>query len=232
MIDFDKDDVKVKRIIKLFVSSTIDIIEESGLEQVTVREVAKISGYNPATIYNYFDNSRQLIFFASLNFMKDYFKGIEKIIEQDQDPLDNYLNLWREFCRYSYQNPKIYYSIFGENIDESPKVLIEKYFKLYPDDFKYSPADYLPVLTDSFAEDNVTKPLRICVNNGCLTLKQAKKIDEVNMFFYQGMLSLLVNQRVSYSVEKATKKTVDHIKQVINNVVLENSAKKLEEIDF
>ena len=85
MIDFDQDDVKVKRIIKVFVSATIDIIENKGLDDVTVREVAKISGYNPATIYNYFDNSRQLIFFASLNFMKDYFKNIEDIIKIKTD---------------------------------------------------------------------------------------------------------------------------------------------------
>ncbi|HKL13277.1 MAG TPA: TetR/AcrR family transcriptional regulator [Halanaerobiales bacterium] len=231
MIDFDKDDVKIKRIIKVFVSSTIEIIKEDGLDAVTVREVAKISGYNPATIYNYFDNNRQLIFFASLNFMKDYFKEIENIIDRDKDPLDNYMQLWSKFCYFSYKNPKIYYSIFGENIDEDPEVLIEKYFKLYPEDFKYSPADYLPVLTDSFAENNITKPLKECVKNNCFTFKQAQKIDEVNMFFYQGMLSLLVNKRVSYSVEQATQKTVDHIQQVINNVINEEK-EKLKKIEF
>lgn len=232
MIDFAKDDLKVKRIIKVFVSATIDIIENKGLDQVTVREVAKISGYNPATIYNYFDNSRQLIFFASLNFMKDYFKEIEKNIATDKDPLVNYLDLWNVFCQHSYQNLKIYYSIFGENIDESPAILINKYFKLYPDDFKYSPSDYLPVLAESSSKNNITGPLRTCVDKGCFTLKQAKKIDELNMFFYQGMLSLLVNQRVSYSVDEATQKTIDHIKQVINNIVFENNEKQLKEVKF
>ncbi len=231
MIDFDQDDLKVKRIIKVFVSATIDIIENKGLDDVTVREVAKISGYNPATIYNYFDNSRQLIFFASLNFMKDYFKNIEDIIDGKNDPLNNYLELWKVFCRYSYQNPKIYYSIFGENIDESPQILINKYFKLYPEDFEYSPAEYLPVLTDSFAENNITKPLKDCVDKNCFSDKQAKKIDEVNMLFYQGMLSLMVNKRVSYSIDEATQKTIEHIKQVLDDVI-KNNEKILKEKDF
>lgn len=217
MIDFDKNDVKVKRIIKVFISSTVQIIENRGLEDVTVRDVAKLSGYNPATIYNYFDNSRQLIFFASINFMKEYFKEIENIIDKSDDPIKNYLELWEKFCQYSYQNPEIYYSIFGENIDESPKILIEKYFKLYPEDFHYSPAEYLPVLTDTFADKNISKPLENCVEKGYLTREEAKKVDEINMFFYQGMLSLMVNKRVSYSVEEATKKTIEHIKQVLRN---------------
>lgn len=218
MIDFDKDDVKVKRIIKVFVNSTINLMEKEGIENITVRKVAEISGYNPATIYNYFDNNRQLIFFASINFMKDYFKEIEKIIDKNNDPLDTYIMVWETFCKFSFKNPKIYYSIFGENIEENPTVLINKYFNLFPEDFKYSPAVYLPLLTDSAKyESTITQPLKKCVENGYFTAEEAKKIDEVNMLYYHGMLSLIVNNRLSYTVEKAKEKTMEHIIQVINN---------------
>jgi AcrR family transcriptional regulator len=218
MIDFDKDDVKVKRIIKVFVNSTIELMGKDGIENITVRKVAEISGYNPATIYNYFDNSRQLIFFASINFMKDYFKEIEKIIDNSKDPLNNYIELWETFCKYSFKNPKIYYSIFGENIEEKPTILINKYFKLFPKDFKYTSSMYLPLLTgNANDQSNITQPLKECVENGDFTLEEAKKIDEVNILYYHGMLSLIVNNRLSYTVEEAIDKTMEHIKQVINN---------------
>ena len=232
MIDFDKDDVKVKRIIKVFVNSTIELMEKDGFENITVRKVAEISGYNPATIYNYFDNSRQLIFFASINFMKDYFKEIEQIIDNSNDPLDNYINLWETFCRFSFKNPKIYYSIFGENIEEQPTVLINKYFKLFPEDFKYNSSVYLPLLTDNeINESNITQPLVNCVENGYFTLEEAKKIDEVNMLYYHGMLSLIVNNRLSYTVEEAINKTMEHISQVINNLT-EQKKEVLKEKDY
>lgn len=217
MIDFTSDDVKIKRIIKIFVSSTIDIIRKKGIDHLTVRKVAEISGYNAATIYNYFDNSRQLIFFASINFMKDYFQETEKIIDNNEDPLNNYIQLWKIFCTHSYQHPKIYYPIFGENIDENPQILIEKYFSLYPENFGYSPAQYLPVIIDLFSKNNITKPIKKFVNNNYFSFNEAKKIDEVNTLFYQGMLSLLVNNRISYSPKEATNKTIDHIIQTINN---------------
>lgn len=223
MIDFDKDDVKVKRIIKVFVNSTIELMEKDGIENITVRKVAEISGYNPATIYNYFDNSRQLIFFASINFMNDYFKEIEQILDNTNDPLDNYIKLWKTFCKYSFKNPKIYYSIFGENIEEKPTVLINKYFKLFPEDFKYSSVVYLPLLTDNYNdESNITQPLKKCVENGYFSMKEAKNIDEVNMLYYHGMLSLLVNNRLSYTVDEAIEKTMEHIRQVINNFAGQN----------
>ncbi|MDZ7672340.1 MAG: TetR/AcrR family transcriptional regulator [Halanaerobiales bacterium] len=219
MRDFSEKDIKVKRIIRVFINSTIDIIQDEGLESVTVRSVAKKSGYNAATIYNYFDNSRQLILFASLSFLKDYFKDIQDIIKSnDEEPIKQYIKLWKIFCRYSYQNPKIYYSIFGENIDEDFKSLIDKYFKVFPENFDYSPADYLPVLTDSYSVDNITKPLLECIELGCISKEDAKMIDEASMLYYHGMLSLMVNKRVKYSVKEATEKTINHIKQIIRNV--------------
>lgn len=219
MRNFTEDDIKVKRIIRIFINSTIDIIQNESLESVTVRSVAKKSGYNAATIYNYFDNNRQLIFFASLSFLEDYFKDIDHIIKSnDKEPMEQYIKLWEIFCQYSYQNPKIYYSIFGENIDENFKSMIEKYFKVFPENFDYSPADYLPVLTDSYSVDNITKPLLDCIELDCITKEDAKMIDEASMLYYHGMLSLMVNKRVEYTVSEATEKTINHIRQIIRNI--------------
>lgn len=42
---------------KYFVDATAEIIEEEGVENVTIRKVADRAGYNSATIYNYFQKS-------------------------------------------------------------------------------------------------------------------------------------------------------------------------------
>jgi len=73
--------------------------------------------------------------------------------------------------------------------------------------------------------------LKECVENGNFTLEESKKIDEVNMLYYHGMLSLIVNNRLSYTVEVAINKTMDHIEQVINNFEGKTKA-YLKERDF
>ena len=47
---------------KYFVDATAEIIEEEGLENVTIRKVADKAGYNSATIYNYFSEISHLLF--------------------------------------------------------------------------------------------------------------------------------------------------------------------------
>ena len=49
-----------------FVEAVQKIIEEEGIDAVTIRKVSKLAGYNPATLYNYFDNIDYLVGFASI----------------------------------------------------------------------------------------------------------------------------------------------------------------------
>lgn len=227
MIEFDKDDTKTKNIIRIFIDSTIKIMRDKGLDHVTVRKVAKISGYNVATIYNYFDNSKQLLFFASLDYMREYFIKVTKKIDQLQDPYKIYLEIWKNFSQFSYNNPKIYYSVFVQNINEKPNLLIDKYFILYPEDFKHEPSKFLPLLTNTYSKDDLSYQIRKCVDAGYLNKKDARTVDQMNTFFYHGMLSLLYNSRVNYSITEATEKTLSHIKNVFKDFTLENQSNKI-----
>ncbi|MCF8008942.1 MAG: TetR/AcrR family transcriptional regulator [Halanaerobiales bacterium] len=217
MIEFDQDDIKTKNIIRVFIDSTIKILRDKGLNQVKVRKVAKISGYNPATIYNYFDNSKQLIFFASLDYMREYFIKVANNTDQLKDPYQIYIKMWDNFCQFSYKNPEIYYSVFVQNIDEKPSLLIDKYFILYPEDFRLEPSKFLPLLTNTYLKNNLSYPIRKCVEGGYLNKKNARTVDEMNTFFYHGMLSLIYNSRVNYSISEATERTLNHIKSVFKS---------------
>ncbi|UZN00738.1 TetR/AcrR family transcriptional regulator [Lysinibacillus sp. MHQ-1] len=93
---------------KYFVDATAEIIEEEGLENVTIRKVADKAGYNSATIYNYFSEISHLLFFASMRCMQDYTNEVARYIERGKDPIDKYLLAWECFCQYSFKQPQIF----------------------------------------------------------------------------------------------------------------------------
>ncbi|OQY42980.1 MAG: hypothetical protein B6227_00235 [Fusobacteriia bacterium 4572_74] len=49
------------------------IIKEEGVEKVSIRKIAKITGYNSVTLYTYFKNLDYLILLSSIKFLKENF---------------------------------------------------------------------------------------------------------------------------------------------------------------
>ena len=101
---------------RLFINATMTIIQEEGIEEVSIRKVAKITGYNSATLYTYFKNLDHLIFLASMKFLKEYIIGLDAYTEKAETPLEESILVWEFFCKCSFKKPEIYKSIFFSNL--------------------------------------------------------------------------------------------------------------------
>ncbi|MCK8827612.1 TetR/AcrR family transcriptional regulator [Natroniella acetigena] len=218
MIDFNEGDIKQIRILKIFINATSQIIEEEGIKGVTIRKVAKIAGYNSATIYNYFDNLNQLIFFAAMNFISDYVQEVPQYMEQSSNTLERFLLMWECFCKYSFKKPKIYYAVFTEDIGNKPEDLMEKYFSLFPEKLGDPPQDLTPIFLESDLSKRTALAIQPCIEAGYFTSKQAAEIDKMITLTYHGMISLLLNNRVDYSAEEATTKTMTYIRKIATKI--------------
>lgn len=219
MIDFDSKDIKKKRMLKIFIEATRDLIEKNGIEQVTIRGVAKKAGYNSATIYNYFDNCKQLIFFASLDFLGEYSQAMPNYIANAEDEIERFIKMWECFCKYSFENPKIYYAIFTDNIGDHPEILMKKYFNLFPEKLGTPPADLMPMLLDPDLSHRAAIASKPLIKNEYLTEAAARQMDKKITYIYHGILALMVNQRIKYSSEQALEIITKQIKSIIENAI-------------
>lgn len=219
MIDFDNKDIKKKRILKIFIEAARDLIEEKGIEKVTIRGVAKKAGYNSATIYNYFDNCNQLIFFASLDFLGEYSQAMPDYIADAEDEIEKFIKMWECFCKYSFENPQIYYAIFSDNIGEHPEILMKKYFELFPEKLGTPPTDLLPMLLDPDLSHRAAIASRPLIENNFLQEKKARQMDNMITYIYHGMLTLMVNERIEYSSEQALEIISSQIRTILENAI-------------
>jgi AcrR family transcriptional regulator len=215
MLDLDKYKIKKKRIFKIFINATAEIIEEKGIEGVTTRKVAEITGYNSATIYNYFENSNQLISFGAIKFLNDYVQALPEYASQANNVLERFLLVWECFCKYCFKKPKLYYAIFTENIGENPENLMHNYYTIFPEDLGNPPEDLIPMLMESDFSKRCEILMEACINEGYFTEEEGQEINEMIRLIYQGMLSLIINNRVSYSSKEATQRTMKHIRTII-----------------
>ncbi len=217
MIEFTRRDLKKKKIMKTFINAVSKIINEEGIERVTIRKVAKIAGYNSATIYNYFDNYNQLVFFAATHFLSDYVQALPKYIKKSKDTLEQFLLIWECFCKYSFEKPQIYYAIFADDIGDRSEDLIKKYYQLFPEELGDPPQELIPMLLETRLSKRCSIHIQPCIESGYFTASKAYEIDETIRLIYHGMLSLLINKRVEYTNEEAVNKIMKHIRRIVYN---------------
>ncbi|MCF8008888.1 MAG: TetR/AcrR family transcriptional regulator [Halanaerobiales bacterium] len=222
MIDIDTNDIKKKRILKYFIQATKEVIEEKGIENVTIRNVAKIAGYNSATIYNYFDNYKQLIFFASLDFLSDYIQAMPDYIANGKDEVEKFILMWECFCKYSFETPQIYYAIFTEELGDHPETLMEKYFQIFPEKLGDPPERLLPMLLDPDLSRRASIASRPLIENNYLSKEKAEEVDNMITYIYHGMLTLFINNRIDYTEDQALQKITDHIRTIVSNATCSN----------
>ena len=219
MIDIDSKDIKKKRILKYFIQATKEVIEEKGIENVTIRNVANRAGYNSATIYNYFDNYKQLIFFASLDFLSNYIQAMPDYIKDGEDEVEKFILMWECFCKYSFETPNIYYAIFTDELGDHPESLMEKYFQIFPEKLGDPPERLIPMLLDPDLSRRASIASKPLIENDFLSKEKAEEVDNMITYIYHGMLTLMINNRIDYTIDEALDKITNHIRTIVNNAI-------------
>lgn len=213
----DKKAIQTVRMMRYFIDATVQIIEEEGFDNVTIRKVSDLAGYNSATIYNYFSELSHLIFYASLQFLKKYTSALPAYMAKGNHPLERFLLMWECFCKYSFAEPHIYHAIFSSNVGGGSKELMDEYYDQFPDDLDDLPTELKPMFMEFDMANRERIAIGECVEAGYIKKENAEHLQEMIKLTWQGMLTLVLNRRYDYSAEKATEITMTYIKEIVEN---------------
>lgn len=212
----DNKEIQKKRMMSYFLEATIKIMEEEGIEKVTIRKVASMAGFNSATLYNYFENLNHLLFFASLKYLKEYAKDLGSFVKGSKNSIETYLKVWECFSYHSYIRPEIYNLIFFNGFSHSAiNDSIKTFYSIFPEELTEESQKFLPMLL----EDNIYlrdyKLLQASVEEGFIKEKDIYSINEMNVLIYEGMLSRILNKNYSCTVEESVEKTLKYVKKTL-----------------
>lgn len=211
--------IQKKRMMSYFIEATNEIIENEGLDSLTIRKVADKAGYNSATLYNYFDNLKHLIFFSSIRHLSDYATDLPNYLEKSKNPIDSCLKVWECFSKHSYTNPTVYQLIFfGGFSSDTVNSSIRTYYEIFPEQINDEVKEYMPMLM----EDNLYKRDYILLkkalkDNTTINEEDIKNINEMNILIYRGMLSNMVDNYLNLSIDDAVNKTLKYVKRVFKS---------------
>ncbi|MFC7394132.1 TetR/AcrR family transcriptional regulator [Scopulibacillus cellulosilyticus] len=220
-----KREIQLSRMWKYFVDATAEIIEQEGVENVTIRKVADKAGYNSATIYNYFSEISHLIFFASMRFMKSYTDEVALYIQKGKDPIEKYLLAWECFCNYSFKQPQIFHAVFIMDLGDHPEKLLKHYYQIYPNDLINIPEDLKLILFERNMSKRGRSLLEVALKEGYIKEENIDSINELTILIWEGIFTNILNNRKSYEFQEATKIVMNYISEIVMNANIFNFQK-------
>lgn len=215
----DKKALQRKRMWQYFIDAAVDIIEEDGLEALTIRKVADLAGYTSSTAYNYFDDLSHMKFFAALKFTKPYIDDIPNYINHNEPTLKQWLGLWECFLKHSFDAPHIYYMVFVGDLGGTAKDLFKKYYVMYPEELVALPDELKGILQEESFSKRSADFLSRSVTEGYLKEDDLKALTEITHMIWVGALVHYLNHRRSWTKEEAISYVYDEVKNVVMRYV-------------
>lgn len=203
-----------------FIKSAEELIDEVGIEKVTLRKIASRAGYNSATVYNYFENLDHLIFYAAMRHIKDYSLALGDYLKGTDNAMDIFLKVWECFCNFAYEKPEIYNAIFFPNLNNNLDYYMEEYYTFFPIDFKSLNINVSTMILRGDIKKRARSTIMGCVEEGYIAEEDAEKFNDMTLLIFEGFLKRILRHQITY--DEARTLTMDYIKSITEGFLIKD----------
>jgi AcrR family transcriptional regulator len=173
----DKKEIQEKRMKGYFIEAAKKIIRGEGIRAVSVRSIADEAGYSYATLYNYFNDIRDLLFFCIKDFLGECDDFIKSQKHPEKNGLERIRSLSKAYMNYFVQYPGIFDLMFMEKM---PEIAYQ---------------ERITVLIGDFFDNLFLEDLNYCIKKKILKEKAVKKLKEIHKVMVHGLLLFYLSRR-------------------------------------
>ena len=206
-------------ILKTFIKYTREIMEKDGLDAVSTRKLAALTGFNSAKLYFYFKNIDDLVALACVSHTENYCKMLAGVDRENMDSEAYLYRAWEIFCNCALDEPEIYTKLFFTKRETKLGDVMNEYYRLYPAEFEKLDEKTREMLKEGciFAcSDKVLQPL---VDKGLIKVDKLPIVSELLISFMGKLLweRMQSNQGEEQKAEM-TKRFLDALKFMLESL--------------
>lgn len=109
------------------------IIREEGVGAVSIRRMALELGCSSASMYRYFENLKELLFYAQLGALNEYILDLSRREQEWKDIWDVHFGIWRSYATEAFRKPEAFEAVFYNNINRDLGEALKEYYEMFPD---------------------------------------------------------------------------------------------------
>lgn len=167
----DKKSLQRERTKRYFIDAAKQIIKTKGLAQISARNVAELAGYSYATIYNYFSDLNDLLWYVTVDLIEEMAEMLRPIYQAGADPAWLLKQGYRDYASYYLAHPEVYHFLFHAQIGQ-PSAEVE------------------PMLKMNQIGEQQERVLRDCVAQGLISPEDAPILAQLLVTIVHGLLSM------------------------------------------
>lgn len=173
---------------KVYIERACQIVKDEGVEAVSIRRMAKEFNCSSTSMYRYFENVEELLYYSYLGYLDEYLEELNAHEKEWKDIWDMHIGIWECYCRAAFRFPQAYNIIFFSAASRNLPMAIKEYYEMFPERINIV-SPYLQVMlqsTDLLERDMVMA--RRCAESGVITMDNAVKMNRLVCLLYKGYL--------------------------------------------
>ena len=177
------------QIFACFINAASELMENEGMESLTLRRVAKRAGYTSATLYHYFKDLDHLTVYASMKYFEDYNRNLARYLADEQDAFQRFLFMWRFFCASAFRHPHAYYNLFYGKYSGELTEIIHAYYEVFPEELGELDDSVLEMLTCGSLVERNWQMLQPVLEGASLSLEERESMNEIILYCFKELLT-------------------------------------------
>ena len=161
---------------KEYILIVSELIKRDGIENISIRKLAKEIGCSSASLYRYFESLDELIYYAELGELKSYINALNKSSLVWENVWDKYIGVWYCYAMEAFRKPISYNLIFFTKKNIALKEAINEYYEMFPED--------------------ILKSCKICMKAGAISKENAIILNRMVCFLYIGYFKNLIDKGI------------------------------------
>ncbi len=201
-----------------FISTTENIIQTEGIEAVSIREVARRTGRNSATIYSLFENLDHLIICSSLKILQRYNEDLDTLLGQEMSDEERYFVTWECFLTHVLEEPDVYEKLFSNDLPFDLEMIFQNYFEIFPDEEKNFEAKVSSILHQSDLGGRNLHFIEFYLGD-TLDEESARGFSEAGVFLFWG--TLFSFKKEMWEIEETKEMFLTYLKRLYRGFLRE-----------
>ena len=182
---------------KDYILKANEIVRTEGEDALSIRRIAREMNCSSASLYHYFENVEELLFYAEIPFLNAYLQEIREKEAGWKDAWDIHFGIWDCYTKAAFTYPKAFDKIFLSPMTKRLSSALREYYMMFPEYISLiSPYIRRMLETPDFQERDFLM-CSLCVEAGIFTEENARRLNEITCMLYKGYLKDILSFGIS-----------------------------------